>query len=294
MAGNFPDVPSNRMVLDKDGTQFFFINANLVISQMSSAQVATMTNDSIDNVAPAGTISDASRREYMVAIFPEKRDLKGWYAAIATLNDAAIKTADPTRSRVEVSTNTTNGIDGTWTEIGSLVTPQPFEMVPAYRTDIKAVNALGIKAVRFVVFKNWGLNVGAIHLYGTISAGENPQRLAIWHPTQDQQIPGAWFDWGNVPRGSSADKQFRVKNMHGSLSAQNITLGLDALTDANPSTPAQHLISSDGSTFAGSATLGSLAPGAISGIYTLRRVTPTNAQLGLWTLRLTAEAQSWA
>ena len=291
MAGNFPDVPSARMALDKDGTQFYWINAALDIVQISDPNVVLMNDES---VTPYSTGLNDAGRNYIAVLFPEKRDLKGYYALVSSLTDNAIQTSGATISRIEVSTNTTNGLDGTWSQIGLLSTPSPIEISPFYRSAIVSVNALGIKGVRLVVYKSWDVNVHALHLYGTITAGENTHRLQMWHPTLDQQLPGAAFDWGNVARGSSADKTFRVKNLSGSLTATAIDLGIDTLHDGTPSVPGWHLLSTNGTDFAGTASIASLTPGQVSGVCTLRRVTPTNAQLGLWNARVTAEAASWA
>jgi hypothetical protein len=133
----------------------------------------------------------------------------------------------------------------------------------------------------------------AFHVFGRIAAGENPNRLEIWHPTLDQRISAAALDWGNVQRASSANLTFRVKNRSATLSANGVTLSLDSLTDASPSFLSAHQVSADGTNFASTASAGTLAPGAISGVMTLRRTVPSNAVLGIWAARLKAVAASW-
>jgi hypothetical protein len=134
-----------------------------------------------------------------------------------------------------------------------------------------------------------------VHLYGEPAPGENPNRLALWHPTLDQRVTPAYFDWGNVPRSSSADRLFRVKNVSSTLTASSVRVAMEALTDTTPSVPGQHSISSDGTTFLAQVNIGSLSPGAISGPLTLRRVIPSNAVLSLWSFRVFAESTTgWA
>ena len=69
---------------------------------------------------------------------------------------------------------------------------------------------------------------------------------------------------------------------------------MDVLTDGSPSVPGQHTLSFGGGSFLSQVNVGDLAPGAVSGIVTFRRVTPSNAQLGLWSFRVFAESTAWS
>jgi hypothetical protein len=193
-----------------------------------------------------------------------------------------------------VSTNTTNGLDGTWTQVGPNVpVPSHPSVAPYYRDGIISATSLGIKALRIKLAGALG-GFSTLHLYGNPSAGQNPNRLAIWHPTTDTHVTGPYFDWGDVPRSSSQDRTFRVKNLSPTLNAVGIGLGLEALTDTAPSVPGQHTLSTDGTTFTATISISDLAPGGISPVLTMRRVTPTNATLGTWAGRLFAQATSWS
>jgi hypothetical protein len=66
------------------------------------------------------------------------------------------------------------------------------------------------------------------------------------------------------------------------------------MTDTTPTVVGQHMLSTDGTTFTSTITIPDLAPGAISGVLTLRRTTPSDAVLSVWDLRLSAVAASWA
>jgi hypothetical protein len=196
---------------------------------------------------------------------------------------------------IAVSADTTNGLDGTWTTIS---TQQLWSgtVKTAYRTLITSTTALAVRAVRFyattTTFNSFVLK--ALHLYGEPVPGANPNRLELWHPTADEKLTPAFFDWGDVPRSSSADRVFRVKNLSGSLTAGSTRVAMEALTDASPSVPAQHTLSYGGGSFLAQVNIGDLAPGAISGPVTLRRVTPSNAALSLWSFRVFAESTNWA
>lgn len=275
MAGNYPDVPSWRMAYDRDGTQVFTVDPGTgAITQVSSASISNMNDEDGD---------DFLTHLKVAVLFPELRDLDAfwiWYYWIGW-------------SQPQVSVDTTNGFDGTWTSLGS-ITGQNDALQPHYRTNIQSTTALGIRGIRF----QGGSGAAttrfiALHLYGEPAPGENPDRLMIVKADADERVAPAFFDWGNVPRGSTADKTFRVKNLSPTLTASSIRVAMEAPTNASPSTPGQHSLSTDGTNFLAQVNIGNLAPGAISGPITLRRSMATNAQLGLHAFRLFAEAASW-
>lgn len=274
------------MATDRDGSQWYFIDASNNITQLTNAQAIALNNESDDSITFSITGPSA-----IVVWFPEKRDLDGFFvSAYQEVADSGIK--------VDVSTDTTNGVDGTWTNIQGYYNAN-YITVPAYRQLIKSSTALAIRAVRITEAGTGGGNkiFRTIHLYGEISPGENPNRLSLWHPTLDQRITPAYFDYGDTPRSSSADLQFRVKNRSASLTAHSIRVAMEILTDAPAPAPAvvgQHTLSTDGATFVAQVNVGDVAPGAISGVVTLRRNTPSNAQLGPWAFRVFAEANSWS
>jgi len=170
-------------------------------------------------------------------------------------------------------------------------------MNPYYRTVITTPSAVaaGVKAVRFSIHQNGGddVHIGSVHLYGKTTTGQNPNRLALWHPTLNQPVEAAYFDWGDAGQGTTADRPFRVKNLSATLSANSITCSTDALTDTSPTVLSQHTLSNGGS-FASTASAGTLAAGAISGVLTLRRTLSSSAVMGLWALRVNAVATSWS
>lgn len=285
MAGNYPDAPSNRMLLDRDGTQMYGIDASNVITQLTSGQIITVNDETDDGFKIHGQNSSGK----LVIFFPEKRDIAGYY-----FNSSGFF-ASGTMVAAEVSTNTTNGIDGTWTSIAGTVRIEPVS--PNFRTHIQSVTALGVRAMRFTTSAGAPSDgvKATVHVYGNPSAGQNPNRLAIWHPSSDAHVSGPYFDFGDTPRSSSADRTFRVKNLSATLTAHSIALALDALTDTTPSVPGQYTISADGgTTFLATVNIGDLSPGGISSVLTLRRNTPANAALSVWEPRLVAQATSWS
>jgi hypothetical protein len=293
MAGAYPDPPSYRMPYDKDGTVVASSLGGAITQQ--SAGTITALNDESDNA-----LATVINCDWLAFIFPEQRDIDGFFVAMQRAVGGSII------DKVEVSPNTTTGADGTWTQIQAQYTIAGGTAVnPNYRTDYKAAASLGAKAIRFTPGArgvsgsgagsgNWAW--AAVHIYGSISPGQNPNRLSIWHPTSDVRVPANWFDWGDSPRGSSADKTFRVKNLSGTQTANTVNVTTEVLTDATggaPSVGGQHTLSTDATTFTASIAIGNLAPAAISGVLTIRRNTPSNAQLGAWAFRIAANATSW-
>lgn len=280
MAGNYPDAPSWRMAYDRDGTQGVIIAPNNALTVLTSGQLVTLNNEADDNLG-FGWTGMSPYTWKLCLIFPELRDIDGYFRNISGQSGV-----------VETSTNTTNGFDGTWTTLASPGSTGLAQTKPAYRNNVVSSTALAKRAIRFsqndVSFGD--VQIRTVHLYGEPAPGENVNRLALWHPTLDQRVTPAYFDWGNVPRSSSADRLFRVKNLSPTLSATSVRVAMEALTDGSPSVPGQHSVSADGSTFLAQVNIGTLAPGAISAPLTLRRITPTNAALSLWSFRVFAES----
>jgi hypothetical protein len=278
MAGNYPDAPSWRMAYDRDGTVGLYINGSNVITTMTSGQMAVL-NDESDAFAVNSADNNPAHR--LVLIFPELRDIDGYFRNLPADNSVA-----------EVSADTTNGLDGTWITISSSASTSAVAAKPTYRTGVVSTTHLAKRAIRFTNVRLGSMR--NLHLYGEPAPGENPNRLALWHPTLDQRVTPAYFDWGNVPRSSSGDRLFRVKNLSATMTAASVRVAMETLTDASPSVPGQHAVSSDGTTFLAQVNIGSLSPGAISGPVTLRRITPSNAVLSLWSFRVFAESTSWS
>ncbi len=286
MAGFYPDVPAPRMPYDRDGTQVFKVDTANSISQLSAANV-TALNDEGNSLWSGGS------GKWLGFIFPELRDITAMF--IANYNGWG----DPNVGQVAWSTDTTNILDGTWTQAyASFTALSSTALIPDYRTNIQPVTGLsGIKAIRFYWTQggaSTNVNWRAVHFYGNITAGENPDRLALWHPTLDQELPGAWFDFGDKARTMTDTRTFRVKNLSPSLTAQTVSVDREALTDTTPTVVSMHTLSSDGVTFVTSLSLGNLAPGAISPVLTVKEIIASNAVLGPWAVRIYADAASWA
>lgn len=286
MAGNYPDAPSWRMAYDRDGSIGGRISSSGTITQFSSA-VLTQLNDETNGLAV--TIADRGQTAYLFVLFPELRDVDAVFTRNATPDPASLV-------EWQVSEDTTNGFDGTWVTLLPAVVSSHGSVSPGYRSPSSAT-ALGVRGVRIKASPDGHTTQyepSAVHLYGERTPGQALNALELWHPTNDEKLPPAWLDWGNTPRGSSEDRTFRVKNISTTSTAEDVRVAFDVLTDGAPSVPGQHLLSFGGGSFLAQVNVGDLAPGAISGPVTVRRVTASNAQLGLFAFRVFAEPDAWA
>lgn len=276
MAGNYADVPGPRIPYDIDGSVGFKIQAG-VISKLTAGQLATLNNEASDSYQT----QSGNASVHLGILFPELRDLVG-YVIGGNTGDNRVRD-------LQVSSNTTNGQDGTWTTVAATPVNIGSALQPTLRTSITAINRPGVKAVRFIQEDYSGASGAAgfiytLHLYGAITAGEAPDKLRIWHPTLDQEVGGAYFDWADVQEGSSHTKQFRVKNSSGVYQANNVTLSTSVPTNSTPSLANQITYDMGGGP-AASLNIGTLAPGQISSVITAALAVDPVAALGLWVAR---------
>ena len=287
MAGNYPDAPDNRIPYDLDGTVCAVVSGTSV-SVQSSGVIAALNDESNSEALYT--------QSWVTLIFPRKMDISA-YAIVVQSDDPGYWSVGV--SGIETSVDTATGVDGTWISRSPTATNAGISTQLATRQNFVSVSWAGIRAVRFSAFSTYfgnyrGAKWQSIHLFGKPTSGEDTNRLEIWHPTLSQRVGGAYFDWGNAQRSSVEDRQFRVKNLSSTFTANGVNLSFDTLTDTTPSVPAQHLLSSDGINFSSTLNIGTLAPGALSSPITVRRSIPSNATLSLWQARIRAVAASWS
>jgi hypothetical protein len=282
VAGNYMDAPAHRMAYDRDGSVGGGVSSVGVITALTSTQLQGMNSESEAVTAPpTGT-------RQLAIVFAIPVDLAAVFLAMSTTATVSIWT----------SKDTTTGVDGTWTQrVAAADYSQSAK--PNYRQASSLVPFPGgtdsaeILGIRLVTTTDMA-SVRAFHIYGTPSISATPDRIQLWHPTLNQPLGPAYFDWGNVPRSSSADRSFRIKNTSPTRTANDIDVYVEALTPGSPSVPGMHTISDNsGSTFLPSVSVPTLAPGATSGVLILRRVVPDNAQISVWSARLGADVDTW-
>lgn len=290
MVGAYPDPPNHRLQYDRDGTTVLGITSSDDIKEISDSVRQRLNDEGRSEMNVSGNFTDGGSLRRLVFLFPEPIDLSHYLFVY----EGDFGASDPGGS-LESSNDTTNGVDGTWSTVISSWSWLEGAVRPRYRSQFGAAEALGVKAIRFnnnpTIYLNDEIN--SVHLYGVYSSAA--PALQVWDPDSDQRIAPAHLDWGDAQRGTTATKRFRVKNTSTSEDAIGVTLSTNALTDPTPSNPGQHDFSDDGgASFADPLDIGDLAAGEISGELLLRRDLQSDAALGVWALRILAEATSWS
>ena len=290
MAGVYTDIPGTRFALDQDGSVANFRNISTgggwinVTSSLGSA-LDTLTEDFIDLT----TITEDQTWEFAVG-FPEPRTINGIFLA------SAAGAGGTNSNTYYYSTDTTDGTDGTWT---TFTGPNWIDSVgplkPYYRSSLAAFGPLtNIKGIRWRQghannFSSWH-RIYCLHIYGSRPL-TSVDRLAFWHPTSDQALTAAYLDFGDHPQGTSTIRQFRLKNISGSLTADNITL---SVSDTDNEFNGNLLVSLDNITYLASVNIGALAAGAISGTLYVRRTVGAAETATQRSARLLANAATWS
>lgn len=272
-------LPGKRFQYDEDGTRVVYrVHATDTWKELTLAQKVAMLNENAD--AFSYSVTGAGQTGTIAFAFPEVRDLAGFFIAWA----GWINASSGTTPSLQVSTDTTNGEDGTWTDVATVI---PNKNADLWRSSITALASAGIRGLRYNVVStnNANLDFRSIHFYGTYV----PAGLAIWDPTLDQAASPSVLDFDVLSQGEVATKTFRVSNRHATLTASTITL------DAVPLSETMDLeFSIGGGAYAASLALGNLGPGITSGVITARRTVPGTETARPQAVRVKAAAGSWA
>ena len=295
MAGFYPDVPGPRIPYDRDGTQVIWFRLPNTY-QGNQAELQKLNNENPDHTWNGNSTPFGSRPGgvYMGLIFPQPMDLTHIYLALGNADSIGA---------TEFSTDSTNLVDGNWTATTTVGEDAFSPVRPDYRNNYAAFQAPlpnGITGLRFSTSQADGNRyINCIHLYGKPSSFAGSDTLRMWHPTLDEPLDdatsadGAYLDWGDVTRGTSADRSFRIKNNSSTLTANTITVSTEVLTNTTPALESQ-ITYSDGGAFSPSLSIGNLAPGSLSSVVTVRKSTDISADLMVWAWRTVAEATSWS
>lgn len=292
MAGLYPDAPSRRFAWDVDGT----VHASRRVQKPGSATVdqwversAAERQDLNDEDPDSGYTPIAGGGtgtvHHILWIFPELREFDGWF-----LSAGAVTT--PSTSNVETSPDTTNGIDGTWTTRISGYSLGGDDLDSYRSVTSQAVNE--IRAVRYVLAANDNQAHRALrraHLYGSISPGETPDRLLFIDEDTGLEYT-APIDFAEIPRGSSEDFEFRLKNNSASLTANTIQYTAESIYESSGDWYTFTL--PGGASFQATRQVASLAPATTTGVITARRITPAGEALQVHAGRIVANHTSFS
>lgn len=226
----------------------------------------------------------------MWVFFPEQREVTEVF--LGTLSTITVQ--GTLVSSIQGSTDTTNGVDGTWqtATLSSPVGSGP-QSLDSWRAWFGSVSFTGpVSAIRIGL--NWGIgnpstvnhvNVAILHLYGTKGAGQTPDDIIYL----DGQHAYAAFttveDFGNVPLGTTTVRTFKVQNSSATKTANSINLQCN---------DADFAISTDSVTWVTTINIASLAAGASSAVLYVRNTSPSpGGRLGPRFARIVTTVGSW-
>jgi hypothetical protein len=275
MAGQYEDYAGWRIPYDIDGTRVFQISGG-VSTEATTDEIVALNDESV--------VTTVDKTLSWAWVFPSRR----------VLSHVMVYTDGGGTFLLEFSDDSTDGVNGTWSE-------EPWEILNAtgttpnvYRTGIRRVNQ-PCKALRIsnIGSTSSGVGLAMVHLFGDYDYSLPVDSLVFWHPTLDSRLSPSYFDYGDVVKGSSEDLKFRLRNLSRSLIAADVVVYFDSLIHATPPVEAGHLASEDGVVFRSIYNAGDIGPSSVSGTIIVRRVTSRNAQSGLWAFRVRASAASW-
>lgn len=290
MAGSYPDVPGYKFAYDVDGTVVVCHNVwNGTNFNFSSGQLRDFNNE-WTHIKYSN--NNSNHFGYIAFLFPEQRSLAGMFINMQKMGV------------VEYSTDSTTGLDGTWSTVTGPVLYNTADKIQA-RVNISSAVVASMTSVRIQYNGGSGnLDIRNIHLYGSTTPTASPNRLRVVDMTNTSTTSdgvtttgedmAAQLDFGNIPQRSNSTKQFKVVNNSSTQTATNITVSLDAPTDASPSLIGQLQVSTDNIAYANAVNIGNLAPGASSGTLYIKNTIANNAQLSVWSARIIAHAVSWS
>lgn len=297
MAGVYADIPGTRFALDQDGSVMKWRNftTSSAWTDVSGSLVETQKVTTANYAAVGSNPATANHHQVAIA-FPEARSINGIYAHLGF----NVATVTPQNLTWEYSTDTTDGTDGNWStftvtfnalashdEVGD-------SSKPYYRSDVATVSLSNVKGIRVRWNGNngstWDYRIYVLHIYGSRPI-TGVDRLAFWNPSTDNALTAAYLDFGDIAQGTSVTRQFRIKNISGSLTANSISIAVSDLLPEYGSGGIE--VSSDNVTYASSINIGNLASGVISSVLYVRRTVPGAETTTQRHARLLANAASW-
>lgn len=291
MAGSYPDAPSRRMPWDVDGTVHATRRVILPGSasptqwvERTAAEYQDLNDEDNNSGYQLSADTGVPTVHHILWIFPELREFDGWFFSAG----GGVQT--PETSDVETSPDTTNGIDGTWTNRIAGYTLGG-DNLDSYRT-VTSQAVGSIRAVRYVYRADQGQQrrqIRRAHIYGEISPGETKDRLLFIDEATGVEY-AAPIDFGDIPRGSSEDFEFRLKNNSTTLTINNIQYTAESTFESSGDWYTFTL--PGGSTYQATRQIASLGAGTTTGIITGRRITPAAEALQVHAGRILASHDS--
>lgn len=223
----YPAISAHRMPYDIDGTEVGRRSTDSLANLFSKGVSAWLTSQQKGNLNREDRIEEFGGGAFNSPswgfwfFFPELRE-------VTHIGFLWSKT-DANECLVQGSTDSTNGMDGTW-ETAVFVFPSPTVGFDFWRSTIMAVSFSGpVKVLRVGCRRNdynVNVNIYGLHVYGQKYATETPDDIVFCNASTGNQLT-ALMDWGDRPEGTTLIDSFKVKNASASKIANNINLQLN-------------------------------------------------------------------
>lgn len=249
MAGSWPDCPSRKIAYHDDGTvvagryedsgapyENFYEWSAANVNKLNDLDHVPVGNDWPNSfMAIERFVNDKLTNTETVWIFPELRDIHGF---VAELHNSGGSTGS-NHLIIFTSPDTTNGLDGTWTQQIDYLTSSNVivDASPeAWRTMVVSFSVPGTRAVKArggtgSLSKEFQWR--SAYIFGTIASDETPDRILYVDNSTGLEFTKP-MDWGDVPRGTTLDWDIYLKNNSATLTAGG-TMVLDFTTLYNSS-----------------------------------------------------------
>jgi len=287
VAGGYPAAPGQRIAYDSDKT--------VVAHSTGTGGPITVfgTNDvnDLNDESSARTVIESSvgAPRQVTWMFPRPMDLFGVWAGGEGDGSIEYFFENVSYSLDAIAVDT-----GSWTNTGIF-----FNIVALYwdtwRTDFQLFSATAALAARGVARGKGGLEFTGKHIkgvfwWGAVNDAATPDRLILLD--KDTGLESGLYDWGYLPRGTTKEKVFNVRNNSATFQADAVTVGFTALMSHNPHTWFE--VKDGGGAYSTQVTLGNIALATTyANDITVKVVSPSTAGLGPFTTRIALGQTGW-
>lgn len=276
----YPIIEEHRIPYDIDGTEVAYKTAS--VETINNAIEGWLTETQKSNLQKNRNPSSFFPGNFVYFFFPSLMEISKVYIdarASGALNGLPV---------IHGSTDSANGVDGTW--VPAIYTFPPLDTADtAWRKDIFAVSFPSpIKVLRIYQLAAGGYNYdifySAVHLYGRKAAGEIPDDIAFCTAAGVELTE--LTDWGDVPEGTTDITSYAMKNTSASKIANMVNLQLNH--------PNYTMSWSADGPWQSVLDIASIGPGSLSAPFYVRNlIQPPLQILGPFNGRIIASVGSW-
>lgn len=265
----YPALPDRARPYHVDGTVVKAVTvAAGVIKTFNAADMLELNDEDFTAIAVSGV---QDRDVYIVLFFPSAFEATAVFAMATQENTVRVA---PTS--IEGSNDTSNGVDGSWTAGTSYVPNSNTDDFDSWRKSIATVAFSGVDYLTYRIkfdpsaaLEIDELNIA--HLYGAPTAAPTAQAdlpILFLDPDDSDNEFGLPHDFGDVKAGETEQKTFKVKNNHGSLTANNVQLDVTDPDDII------RFSTTSGGPWVITLAMGNIAPGASSATHYIKSEPP--------------------